>query len=173
MPNMIHAADFAQFDAATRALGQWAPATLKRLVPFLKGHRVIVQTSDSGHCVTGEVTGIQESTTNSQYPHLAVRSDNGDTTLHRVSDLGPIVVLDDGAKSPKWEALHAMGEETRAALADVRAFIGTDFPVGAPYKGPRRWVTTITWSGVSVAWGESYRDRRWAVDNDGSVVASH
>lgn len=172
MPNIIHAGDFAEFDAATRALGQWAPATLKRLVPFLKGCRVIVQTSDSGHCVAGEVTGIQEGTRTSSYPHLAVRSDNGDTTLHRVSDLGSIVVLDDGA-SPKWEALYAMGEETRKALADVRAFIGTDFPAGAPYKGQRRWITTITWSGVSVAWGESYRDRRWAVDNDGSVVVSH
>lgn len=172
MPNMIHASDFAEFDAATRALGQWAPATLKRLVPFLVGRRVIVQTSDTGHAVTGEVTGIHESSRTSQYPHLAVRNDNGDTTLHRVSDLGPIVVLDDGA-SPKWDALYAMGEEARAALAAVRAFIGTDFPAGAPYKGQRRWITTITWSGVSVAWGESFRDRRWAVDNDGSVVVSH
>jgi hypothetical protein len=172
MPSIIHAGDFTEYDAATRAQGQWAPATLKRLAPFLEGCRVIVQTSDSGHCVTGEVTGIQESTTSSAYPHLAVRGGNGDTTLHRVSDLGPIVVLDDGA-SPKWEALYAMGEETRAALAAVRAFIGTDFPAGAPYKGPRRWTTTLTWAGVSVAWGESYRDRRWAVDTDGTVTVSH
>lgn len=173
MPSIIHATDFAEFESTTRTLGVWDPATLVRLVPFLKGHPVIVQTSDSGHCVTGEITGIQQGTVNSQYPHLAIRSANGDTTLHRVSNLGSIVVLSDVVKSPKWDAQTAIRAEISAALADVRAFIGTDFPAGAPYKGARKWTTTLTWSGVSVAWGESFRDRRWYVDHDGAVAAAH
>lgn len=172
MPNIIHAGDFAEFESTTRTLGKWDPATLVRLVPFLKGHPVIVQTSDSGHCVTGEITGIQQGTVNSQYPHIAVRNEHG-TTLHRVSDLGSIIVTSDAVKSPKWDAHNAIRAEINAALTDVRTFIGTDFPAGAPYKGPRRWTTTLTWSGVSVAWGESFRDRRWYVDNDGAVTTAH
>lgn len=167
MPNIIRPTDFAQFENSTRTLGKWDPATLRRLVPLVVGQPVIVGISDTGHAVVGEIVAIHESTRNSQYPHLEIR-DAHDSTLYAVSRIAEIIVL--GESTAKWDLLSSLSDQTRAALSAVRQFIGADFPAGAPYKGARRFTTTVTWDAVRVAWGESFRDRRWHVTADGTVT---
>jgi hypothetical protein len=169
MPSIIRPTDYARFESKTRTLGAWNPATLKRLVPLLKGVRVIVVTDTrTGHAVEGYITGIRQSTLNSQYEHIAMADQPGarEQRLHRVSDMGEIMLLD--SSNARWTLDSLLSQETGAALKAVRQHIGTDFPAGAPYKGERRWITTVTWEGVRVAWGESFRDRRWLV-TDGTV----
>jgi len=170
MPSIIRPTDYSDHESSTRTLGAWDPATLKRLVPFLAGQRVIVVTDrGNGHAVEGYVVGIQEATARSDYPHIVMADTPDDSLkrLHRVSDLGEIMLLTDS--NARWSLHTAIHHETGAALKAVRQFLGTDFPPGAPYKGPRRWTTTLSWSGVRVGWGESYRDRRWFVDTKGNV----
>lgn len=172
MPSIIRPTDYADHEAKTRTAGAWDPATLKRLIPLLAGQRVIVVTDQgNGHAVEGYITAIQDGTANSQYPHIAVGSTPDDSLqrLHRVSDLGEVMIL--GQSNARWDLHTALSAETGAALRAVRQFIGADFPAGAPYKGQRRWITTVTWDGVRVAWGESIlRDRRWFVAADGTVT---
>lgn len=169
MPSIIRPTDFARFESTTRTLGAWDPATLKRLVPLLQDVRVIAVTDTrTGHAVEGYVTGIRQGTRNSQYPHLAMATQPGDREqrLHRVSDLGEIMLLD--SSNARWTLDSLLSQETGNALKAVRQHIGTDFPAAAPYKGQRRWITSVTWEGVRVAWGESFRDPRWLV-TDGTV----
>lgn len=167
MPNIIRPSYFTN----SRTLGEWDPATLQRLVPFLVGKQIIAVTETrTGHAVQGEVIRYQESTVNSYYPHLAIRDQHGQTTLYRVSNLGEIMTLDPMCKV-RWDAEAAIREEKYAALAAVRAFMGgIDFPTEEPYKGRRQWTMTLTSRGVTVAWGESFRDRRWYVDHEGNVT---
>lgn len=171
MPSIIRPEDFAQFESKTRTLGKWDPATLERLVPHLAGLECIVVVTDrTGHAVSGQVVAYKSSTAASNYPHLSVRDEHG-TTNYRVDNVAEIVIL--GHSSRKWTLLTQLHDETTAALKAVREFLGgIDFPPGAPYKGKRAWTTTITHTGVTVAWGESYRDRRWYVDHDGLVTES-
>lgn len=173
MPSIIRPADFAQFENKVRTLGKWDPATLERLVPHLAGAECIVVVSDrTGHAVSGQVVGYKASTHASYYPHLSIRDEHGNTTNYRVSDVGEIVIL--GTSTAKWDLHKQLSDETGAALKAVRAFLGgIDFPPGAPYKGERRWILSITNSGVTVAWGESYRDRRWYVNHDLIVTPGH
>lgn len=170
MPSIIRPSDFDTATTTKQNTTEWSAAVLKRLVPFLDGVRVIVVTDRStGHAVEGYIVGLHEATALSDYPHIAMGDVPGDTTkrLHRVSDLGEIIVL--GESNARWNAATAIHDEIAEALKAVRQFIGTDFPAGAPYKGRRRWTSTLTWAGVRLAWGESYRDRRWFVDANRNV----
>lgn len=170
MPAIITAADFTEFERDTRP-DTWDAASLRRLVPFLDGVDVIVVTHrDTGTAVRGRITGISSSSRTSDYPQLHVTSELGDTTLYRVSGLGPIMILDDGpASTAKWQCTNAMHEERARGLRAVQQFIGTDFPAGAPYKGGRKWLLSLTWDGVLARWGTSTRDRSWKVDENGNA----
>lgn len=172
MPSIIRPTDFREHEAAPRTSYAWDPATLKRLVPILAGQEVIVVTeSGTGHAVQGYIVAIVEGTSRSQYPHIGIGDTPDATTyrLHRVDALGEIVVLS-GYSNARWDLHTLISQETGRALKAVRAHIGTDFPAGAPYKGPRRWTLTLTWDGVRAAWGQSVlRDRRWFVDAHGNV----
>lgn len=170
MPSMISPTDFAEFEWGMGRTTEWDPATLQRLVPFLAGEQAVVVTdSRTGHAVTGEVVSLHDSTANSNYPHLGIRDERGDVTRYRVSDLGPIMLL--GDSNVRWDAGKAMRDELQAALAAVRAHLGgIDFLPEHPHKGPRRWTTHLSGFGVTVAWGESFRDRRWYVDHDLNVI---
>jgi hypothetical protein len=172
MPSIIRPTDFAQFESKTRTLGSWDPATLERLVPHLAGLDCIVVVSDrSGHAVTGQVVGYKHSTHASNYPHLSIRDEHGNTTNYRVSNLGEIMVL--GHTNPKWDMLKDLSNETGNALKAVREHLGgIDFPAEAPHKGKRAWTMYVTHHGVTVAWGESFRDPRWYVDHAGNVTQS-
>lgn len=169
MPNLITANDFREFERDCNP-DVWDAATMRRLVPFLDGADVIVVTvRETGTAVQGRITGIVPATHNSDYPHIALTDENGDTTLYRVSGLGPIMVLGDRGATARWQATNSMFQAQRAALRAVQQFIGSDFPAGAPYKGRRQWLTTLTWDGHLVRWGESPRDRSWQVDADGNA----
>lgn len=170
MPSIIRPSDFTVAGSTNQAPTEWSVAILKRVLPFLDGVRVIVVTDrGTGHAVEGYIVGLHDSTASSNYPHIAMGDEPDDTTkrLHRLSDMGEIVVL--GESNARWNAATAIRNETYDALKAVQQFIGTDFPPGAPYKGARRWTFTLTPDGVRVAWGESYRDRRWFVDTNRNV----
>lgn len=170
MPSIIRPSDFTE--ATSQHATLWNPAVLQRMIPFLAGQRVIVCTDrGNGHAMEGYIVGIQSGTRHSDDPHILISNAHDDTDgrLIGVHNLGEIVVLSNA--NVRWNTSTAIFNETTEALRLVKQFIGADFPAGAPYKGQRKWTVTVVWDGVQVAWGESYRDRRWMV-RDGHVTVA-
>lgn len=166
MPHIVRPDAFAQYGFGRGHAQHWDAAILKRAVPFLDGEQVLIATANT-HMVQGEVTGIVPDTLSSQYPHLQVVGEHN-RMLVRVSDVREIVVLSGAGVA--WQLSTKLHEESMAATAAVRKFIGSDWPAGAPYKGQRKFTVTPTWDGTKVAWGESFRDRAWLVAADGTVT---